>query len=247
MIFLIIAILLLSSFNLYCKIFSSQITSGNDYQEFTLYKGWNLIGISSFDEVSTSELFSNVNYYVVYKWDPIDKRYTLTNVLKPNQGYWVLVLNNVNIRWKKPIEILENREYYYELLELINSANETIYVIMYVMKYDPDDPFDPANDLIRALVNASNRGVNVNVILESEVSTNDEAYWYLKSNGVSVYYDNGSRTHAKIVIIDSRIIIVGSHNWTESALWYNNEVSLIVYSRELANHLISYFNEILEG
>ena len=45
------------------------------------------------------------------------------------------------------ITAINDREYQIKALELINKANESIYIIMYAAKYDEDDPIDPANDL----------------------------------------------------------------------------------------------------
>ena len=47
-------------------------------------------------------------------------------------------------------------------------------------------------------------------------------------------------THNKMVVIDRRYAIVGSHNFTQSALKYNHELSLLVDDRELAGKLITY-------
>lgn len=44
----------------------------------------------------------------------------------------------------------------------------------------------------------------------------------------------GTTTHAKIVAVDSTYVFIGSHNWTESVLTANNEVSVIIVSEEIA-------------
>jgi phosphatidylserine/phosphatidylglycerophosphate/cardiolipin synthase-like enzyme len=51
-------------------------------------------------------------------------------------------------------------------------------------------------------------------------------------------------THAKIVVIDRRFSFVGSHNLTHSALVINNEFSLLVDSRPLAEELLKYMRGI---
>ncbi|MHC1601010.1 MAG: phospholipase D-like domain-containing protein [Candidatus Nezhaarchaeales archaeon] len=77
---------------------------------------------------------------------------------------------------------------------------------------------------------------------------NLEAYNYLKAHGINVHLDFESDTdHMKIVIIDGEIIYIGSHNWSESALYYNHEVSIRVVSKELAKLLQSYINSLIEG
>ncbi|MHC1601009.1 MAG: phospholipase D-like domain-containing protein [Candidatus Nezhaarchaeales archaeon] len=64
------------------------------------------------------------------------------------------------------IELLEDQEYYYSIKRDIEKANKSIVIAMYSMIYDPDDSYDWANDLIKMLVNAKERGVNVTVLLE---------------------------------------------------------------------------------
>ncbi|NJE62530.1 phospholipase [Thermococcus sp. 21S7] len=143
------------------------------------------------------------------------------------------------------VKLLTDEEYYKNVIDAINGAEKSIYVMMFSMLYDPDDGFDWANDLIRALVAAKNRGVEVHVLLEDGVESNREAYGYLRSHGVDVSFDSpGTTLHAKVVVIDGRLVFIGSHNWSESALYWNHEVSLMVASGELAERLIEYFEGI---
>lgn len=145
-------------------------------------------------------------------------------------------------------KVLEDTAYYYTALDLIEKSNSSIYVVMYVMKYDANDTADPANDLIRALAKAEARNVSVNVILEDEISINKEAYSFLAENNVNVTFDPYYvRTHMKAVVIDNAYAIVGSHNWTESALWYNHEVSILIKDETIAQQIIETFNSIYEG
>lgn len=145
-------------------------------------------------------------------------------------------------------ELLSDDEYYRRVLEGIENAEESIYVMMFLMLYDPDDSFDWANDLIRALVEAKERGVEVHVVLEDGVDNNRAAYEYLKKNGVDVCFDSPSTTlHAKVVIIDGKLVFIGSHNWSESALHWNHEVSIMLVSQEIAAELVRYFEGVCQG
>ena len=140
------------------------------------------------------------------------------------------------------VELLMDKDYYMSLLSAINSAKSEIYVMMFLMKYDPGDSYDPANDLIRALVQAEHRGVRVHVLLEDSIDTNRVAYNYLRSNGVDVSFDSPSTTlHAKVIVIDGRIVFIGSHNWSEAALNWNHEVSVRIDSEEFAKEMEDYF------
>jgi len=78
------------------------------------------------------------------------------------------------------------------------------------------------------------------------VKENIKAFKYLSENGVNVYLDNQSDTdHAKLVIIDDYIVYIGSHNWSESGLKYNHEVSARIVSKKAADELMEYFHNKL--
>ncbi len=130
------------------------------------------------------------------------------------------------------ISILRNQEYYHALKKDLRNAQRNITVHMYSMIYDFDDSRDWANNLIKELVNAKNRGVNVLVFLEYRThygweDDNIEAYTYLTDRGVDVRLDYEEDTdHMKLLIIDENTLYIGSHNWSESGLYYNNEVSV---------------------
>ncbi len=51
-------------------------------------------------------------------------------------------------------------------------------------------------------------------------------------------------THAKSVVVDGRLTLLGSTNWTYYALTNNHEVAVLVQSKELAKALIDYFNQV---
>lgn len=143
------------------------------------------------------------------------------------------------------VELLPDEEYYRRAISAIDNSRESVYVMMFLMKYDPGDSFDWANDLIQALVSARRRGVEVHVLLEDSLEDNREAYEYLRSNGVDVSFDSPQTTlHAKAIVVDGEIVFIGSHNWSESALYWNHEVSVRIRSREMAERVIAYFEDV---
>ena len=143
------------------------------------------------------------------------------------------------------VKLLTDEEYYNRVIEAIEHSKKTVYVMMFFMKYDPGDDFDWANDLIRALVSAKKRGVDVHVLLDERIKENMKAYRYLSENGVDVAFDSPNRTlHAKVIVIDGRVAFIGSHNWSEGALYWNHEVSVEVDSEKVAKRLVEYFRSI---
>ena len=119
-----------------------------------------------------------------------------------------------------------------------------------------------AQQLVDELIKAQKRGVDVEVVLDANVDFVNQrgksdwqekirsmrAYKQLKEAGINVYYDTlTTYTHAKTLIIDGKTAIVGSTNWTESALSRNIEIDLLVESPELAQSVADYMASIKAG
>ena len=67
----------------------------------------------------------------------------------------------------------------------------------------------------------------------------------LTKGGVAVAYDPlAITTHTKLLIIDGKISIVGSTNWTYNALDKNHEASVLIQSSEVASNLQDYFQSV---
>jgi len=145
------------------------------------------------------------------------------------------------------IVLLPDREYYHTARKLIERANETIFVIIYVIKYDIYEEEDPVNILLRGLVKAKKRGLDVRVLVDDVTyKSYRQTISFLKEYGISVRLDESARiiTHVKLVVIDHTYVLVGSHNWTESALSYNHEYSVLIVSQNLAENVEKYFESL---
>ncbi|MCS7111587.1 MAG: phospholipase D-like domain-containing protein [Ignisphaera sp.] len=143
------------------------------------------------------------------------------------------------------IDVLVDEEYFSKLFNLILNASRSIRVAMYVVKYDSHEFDDPVNILLYAIIEARNRGVDVKIVVDDATQRSyPETIELLKIHGVPVRLDeSGSTTmHAKMIIIDGLYVFVGSHNWTESGLSYNREVSVLIKSTATAQQLEEYFN-----
>ncbi|HOL21427.1 MAG TPA: phospholipase D-like domain-containing protein [bacterium] len=146
-----------------------------------------------------------------------------------------------------------NREYQKLLLPRLKEAKKSIFIIMFLASYYPEYPDSPTNLFIRELIVAKQRGVRVEVIFNqsdkdySSHSTveNLKTARYLSNNGISVYFSPPDiTTHSKLLIIDRRYVVIGSTNWSYSAMEKNNETSVIIDSPELAGFYTEYFEEV---
>ncbi|RLF23279.1 MAG: hypothetical protein DRN15_06775 [Thermoprotei archaeon] len=166
-----------------------------------------------------------------------------------SERYRVLLaeLENIKELLKIRAYALVDAEYYTSLLNYIERANRSIAVMMYMIKYDVDEPNDPVNTLIDALGRAVKRGVVVRVVID-DVTLDEfpQTIEFMKSHGILVRLDESSaiRTHVKLVIIDGYVVFIGSHNWTESGLMYNHEVTAVIISRSFATKLVQFFEDV---
>ncbi len=139
---------------------------------------------------------------------------------------------------------LTDRDYFKTVDHLFNSANRSIRMIMFDIKYYPDYPDSPGNYLVYALGSAAERGLDVEIIVD-EWLTEKPILTMLKDRGVRIKYDSPDiTTHAKLIIIDSEIVIIGSTNWSYHSIDENHEANVIVRSGKLAKEFEDYFNKI---
>ncbi|MGD0845267.1 MAG: phospholipase D-like domain-containing protein [Geobacteraceae bacterium] len=149
--------------------------------------------------------------------------------------------------FKTTTTLLRNQEYAEALLNRIGNARESIVCSFYLFKITETRNNQPAR-IAEELVRARKRGVAVTVILEKGKSAQDKLYEenrntaaLLTRDGVNVHFAApGVTTHNKIVVIDRRYIFLGSHNLTQGALRYNNELSVLIDSPEMAAEVRAY-------
>ncbi|MDD3725861.1 MAG: phospholipase D-like domain-containing protein [Candidatus Ratteibacteria bacterium] len=147
-----------------------------------------------------------------------------------------------------------NREYQKLLLPKLKDAKSSIYMIMFLASYYPSYPDSPTNLFLKEMIEAKKRGVKVEIILNQsddktssshETVENLKTARYLSNYNIPVYFSpSGITTHSKLLVIDGRFVVIGSTNWSYSAMAKNNETSVIIDSPKLAQYYIRYFEEI---
>ena len=125
-----------------------------------------------------------------------------------------------------------------EIISFIDSAKQSLDIEMYVFTSDK---------ILQALKRASDRGVQVRIILEKRVinSDNQKNYNELKVYGVNVKWASQeyALTHAKFMILDGKTMLVGSHNFSENAMYKNREASVIIQSANVVDDFRKVFEE----
>lgn len=149
--------------------------------------------------------------------------------------------------------ILANQDYFPAMLEAIDKAQNEIFISMFSFKTGEHKSSYP-DRILSHLANAVKRGVKVFVILERTENKSDDLNIQnmqtgrrLEEKGVNVFFDSPHKTtHTKLVVIDQRLLILGSHNFTQSALKYNNEISILLESPDMAKNARDYMLQIIK-
>jgi len=149
------------------------------------------------------------------------------------------------------VEVVMDAQYFQVAKKMIQESKTSIQVMMFEMRYYDKHPDSPSNFLIKGLIDAKKRGVMVEVILEvrddkdQTTQSNHRTGKMLSEGAVGVTYDPLFKTtHAKCMVVDGELTLLGSTNWTYYALTNNNEVSVLIRSKELAKTLRDYFNRV---
>lgn len=144
------------------------------------------------------------------------------------------------------IEIINDRDYYPRVHDLLQSAKKSIYLVMFSIHYYDRFPDSPSNILLRDLAEAKKKGINVKLIIE-DAEEPDRVVRFLKYHKVPYKLDPPEiTTHAKLIIIDEIYTVIGSTNWSYGALTKNHETAVIIKSKEVADSYIDYFKKTLE-
>ncbi len=107
--------------------------------------------------------------------------------------------------------------------------------------------FIPDEQIVKALTDAAERGVDVKIILpgitDSQLALYAQRYYYseLLKSGVKLYEHSTSLLHAKTAVVDKVWSTVGSTNMDSLSLLSNDEVNAVILSQEFAVEMENMF------
>ncbi len=131
-------------------------------------------------------------------------------------------------------------------VEAINAAEHTILI---------ETPYlSPADEIIDALVEATQRGVDIRILVNS-IWTMDHFYLYpfirayypvFLSEGIEIHEMQTRMTHAKLAVFDGVYSIAGSYNLSIRSAYRDTESVVAFYCPELSRELVEWFEEGLD-
>jgi phosphatidylserine/phosphatidylglycerophosphate/cardiolipin synthase-like enzyme len=152
------------------------------------------------------------------------------------------------------VAVLANDEYHPAVESAIGDALVSIDVCMFHIALGGAE--HPTRILLEKLVEMHQRGVGVRVILDRDRKTdpylstiiNKPAKEFLESAGVPVRSDaEDVLMHSKFVVIDRKLVVIGSHNWSAGSYEEFDDVSLAISSPDLARDLQIRFDELWDA
>ena len=149
---------------------------------------------------------------------------------------------------------LSDRKYEPALIKLLDNAKEDIVISMYSISPSSGDK-NPVRLLLNDLLEARGRGVSVTMYLNTrfmddgtgeEPFTESAIFKELEDAGCTIYLmPESRRLHDKLIIVDSRYVVVGSSNWSNSALRRNFESNTLIDSPSHAQDKLKRLENVL--
>ncbi|TDU40492.1 cardiolipin synthase [Gelidibacter sediminis] len=133
---------------------------------------------------------------------------------------------------------------FYSILEAIGSAKKSIFIT--------SPYFIPGESLMDALIIAVQSGLDVKIVVpgisdSKMVNAAARAYYTeLLQFGAEIYLYNKGFVHAKTMVIDDNLAIIGSANMDYRSFDLNFEVNAMVYSTDIAKQLTEVFKEDMD-
>jgi phosphatidylserine/phosphatidylglycerophosphate/cardiolipin synthase-like enzyme len=152
----------------------------------------------------------------------------------------------------KDASALRLPSYKTQVLAAINDAKHSIRAANYIIR----PARDSVDAILAALAKAQKRGVKVEILIDdsrkyqssAREDKNDEGIARAAALGLNISMDTKNRIlHTKCLIIDGATAIVGSHNWTHSALGDNHETSILTHDPQIIADLERFLDGVEFG
>ena len=138
------------------------------------------------------------------------------------------------------METIIGKEFPKKVIPLIEQAKHVINIVVYSWWWYPDQIGSEIQKFNNTIINAAKKGVNVKVIANEWPTMA-----VLAKNGIKTKkLETKRKVHAKLMIIDNKTAILGSHNYTMGAFTTNYEISIITQDVEVVKRLRQFFNNL---
>lgn len=138
------------------------------------------------------------------------------------------------------METIIGKEFPQKVIPLIEQAKNSIFIIVYDWRWYPDQIGSSIQKFNNAIITSSKKGRKVKVITDRQ-HVNE----VFEKIDIQVKKINSKKTiHTKLMIIDGKTAILGSHNYTMKAFDVNHEISIILQDEQVIKRLKLYFENL---
>lgn len=148
-----------------------------------------------------------------------------------------VIRTSASVRWSDIIMLY---------LSLNLMARESIYI---TTAY-----FNPNSTILDSLLEAAERGVQIQIMVPGRHSdkeaariAGDDNFQPLLDAGVHLWYYQKTMLHSKVITIDGVISCVGSANFNHRSMLKDDEVNVVILDKDIAETLNNHFTEDLES
>lgn len=138
------------------------------------------------------------------------------------------------------IEPIFGGEFPNKVLPLIDAAKFSIKIIVFDWRWYPSDPGCACQLFNNAIIRAQKRNIAVSVV----TNCNDVIQVLCNAGVVAKKAISSRLLHSKIIIIDEKHLIIGSHNYTQNAFTANFESSIILKDCDDLTKFVQYFDSL---
>ena len=132
------------------------------------------------------------------------------------------------------------KEFAEKVIPLIKQAKKPLDIIVYDWKGYPDQPGSAIQRFNNAIITAAQKGKRVRTITTSPYINNTLSQLNIKTKK----WSSRKTLHTKLMLIDNKTAILGSHNYTMLAFTINHEVSVIIQDEATVKRLNQYFQNL---
>ncbi len=154
----------------------------------------------------------------------------------------------------EPIKVIKNEEYLAEAHTLLQEARRRVDICTYKFELSNRPGAAALNSLIEALYRLAYNGIEIRVLLNTTgkrtglTAINLYAARALRKHGIEVRtLPDGRCQHSKMLLIDSIMGIIGSHNWSPKSMTDNYETAVVIRHAGCLYTTMEHFEKIWEG
>jgi phosphatidylserine/phosphatidylglycerophosphate/cardiolipin synthase-like enzyme len=126
------------------------------------------------------------------------------------------------------------------LAALLSGAEESIYFLAFSFT---------SNDLGAIVRAKAEEGLEIHGVMDEEQINSNQGTEFdpFRQADLDVLIDGiPGQMHHKVFIIDGKIVVLGSYNFSQSAETRNDENTLVIYNEEIAEQYLKEFQRVAE-